>query len=1162
FCLVQILYVGRDWPNLLMDMEGLTPTASLASVVSCLLLALILILTAVYRLFFHPLASFPGPRVAAITILYEAYYDVWKGGKYIFEVDKLHRRYGELLLYPCWILFVNWHYTRIKLITPILLGPIVRISPNELHVNDPNFYDTLYSPEGRWEKSGFTYKPFAFGAFAFTALNHDEHQQRRQPWNSFFTKTAVNSLEARITTQIDKLSSRIEEFASSGKILPISVAYSAMTMDIITEYALGRSYGLLDHEAFNEALVTCDFRIQELNEKIRSDKLDAKTERIIFHDFKTTDKLPLSGRTDRALIRQLEGLLGAGTEPTAHVLRIVTYYLCQNPTMLQTLRTELKGITRSSNTIPKLVELEKLPYLTALVQEGLRLSYGVAARMPRIAPDRTLEYRGWKIPSGTAVSMTHSSLYHDEDIFPDSYSFMPERFLDPVQSEASELCFAPFGRGKRSCLGKHLAYAELYLTIATLFSRFNFQLYDTSVENIQLGSDGYMPVMKKPHGVRVTVKKVKAPTRPLAQTAMVFKRGWQEASNALLEMEPVKSQACAMENISEKVLTISDRLFIGTAFPSAITLLFNHLLSLKYVAMFKRKRIPCSVGADPYPTPPSSIRSRQGSSTGISSTSGEFVDITSEFRIGAPRPLLFLPLLMYPPIPSTSAIPYKGKTYNWALLVPSIVETLGQNNVGWQSVNICHRRPTPEPPGHEDLTILIVSQKCKGWLVVLERLRELLVVNGLADLQIEIIDPLLHNGPTFSTVPADGELQASWRLVIYPQIQARLQHSNWLTFGLIRRGFSQDTSEHPITISITIPVDNIDNDWPEKMEDIRDVCKDAGYPDMEVDVGHGAVSRDVATGNPGEGTIPECNYDRELQMGSSISTENGAPGTFGGVIELFKDGQSLGLHGLTCHHVVGSDKGPEVIEHSQDVHGRRIFSPAIDHHKRSQAALRERIALANTLDHEMGLVKANQDILEFHENVFEERGACGSVRAASGEGYKVLYKDTSSRRDWALLQVNEIRTPAANYLPTGNQVPGEFHVIFRPDHRQGICYGSVGCTVKDGEDEDAVFKIGQRTGFTQATRNNYDWNLRFDHEPKHFAGTAEMTFFYPKVYSAKGGDSGAFVFDSRGRWMGMSFARVWRGDYSVGFVQKSTDITRDIKRVTGCDDVRLPEPAT
>ena len=54
------------------------------------------LIIAIHRLFFHPLAAFPGPKLAAITVLYEAYYDVWKGGKYIFKVSELHRTYGKI----------------------------------------------------------------------------------------------------------------------------------------------------------------------------------------------------------------------------------------------------------------------------------------------------------------------------------------------------------------------------------------------------------------------------------------------------------------------------------------------------------------------------------------------------------------------------------------------------------------------------------------------------------------------------------------------------------------------------------------------------------------------------------------------------------------------------------------------------------------------------------------------------------------------------------------------------------------------------------------------------------------------------------------------------------------------------------------------------------
>jgi hypothetical protein len=49
-----------------------------------------------YRLFLHPLAKFPGPKLAAITRYYEAYYDVIQNGQYTFKIVELHKKYGKL----------------------------------------------------------------------------------------------------------------------------------------------------------------------------------------------------------------------------------------------------------------------------------------------------------------------------------------------------------------------------------------------------------------------------------------------------------------------------------------------------------------------------------------------------------------------------------------------------------------------------------------------------------------------------------------------------------------------------------------------------------------------------------------------------------------------------------------------------------------------------------------------------------------------------------------------------------------------------------------------------------------------------------------------------------------------------------------------------------
>jgi hypothetical protein len=70
----------------------------LSIIAGFVLLAIGEICSIVYRLYFHPLARIPGPKLASATQWYEFYYDILKlpGGQYWLEVDKMHERYGEV----------------------------------------------------------------------------------------------------------------------------------------------------------------------------------------------------------------------------------------------------------------------------------------------------------------------------------------------------------------------------------------------------------------------------------------------------------------------------------------------------------------------------------------------------------------------------------------------------------------------------------------------------------------------------------------------------------------------------------------------------------------------------------------------------------------------------------------------------------------------------------------------------------------------------------------------------------------------------------------------------------------------------------------------------------------------------------------------------------
>lgn len=63
--------------------------------VSLGLLVSYLTIRSIYRLYFDPLSHIPGPKLSILTDLYEFYFDVVLGGKYLFQMEKWHQKYGN-----------------------------------------------------------------------------------------------------------------------------------------------------------------------------------------------------------------------------------------------------------------------------------------------------------------------------------------------------------------------------------------------------------------------------------------------------------------------------------------------------------------------------------------------------------------------------------------------------------------------------------------------------------------------------------------------------------------------------------------------------------------------------------------------------------------------------------------------------------------------------------------------------------------------------------------------------------------------------------------------------------------------------------------------------------------------------------------------------------
>ena len=225
----------------------------------------------------------------------------------------------------------------------------------------------------------------------------------------------------------------------------------------------------------------------------------------IFHEFLWSNELPAENRNLTHFLGEAQTIIGAGQVTTAYYLQHTFWYILSTPGVLDKLRAELNRAMPDSE-LPSLQKLEELPYLSAVVSEGHRMTHGVAHRLPRVSPKEPIMFKEWVIPPGTPVSMTHMLTHQNASIFSDPFTFRPERWIGPEAKELNKF-LTPFGKGTRSCLGMHLAQAELYMTIAALIRRFEFEVWQTTQDDMDIVVDYFVPMPKRgSKGLRVLVK--------------------------------------------------------------------------------------------------------------------------------------------------------------------------------------------------------------------------------------------------------------------------------------------------------------------------------------------------------------------------------------------------------------------------------------------------------------------------------------------------------------------------------------------------------------------------------------------------------------------------------------------------------------------------------
>jgi len=445
----------------------------------------------VYNIFFHPLRKYPGPFLWRACVLPQYWYMF--NGDFIEKCLDMHNRYGEVVR----IAPGELSYTKTQVWKDVF-GKLGR----------EEFMKDL-------EWMGLQLQ----GAWNVTSAQGDDHQRMRRVFMPAFNKTALvaqeplliqyglsshvptiqfaftamdNGLTSSCLDAADKMVVAIGQAAARNGTANLLDYFTFITFDIMAEIAFGQSLGMLDNTRYIPWVrnarsgprytiyrpIFCSIPVlgpvlswlttapmRAMAKKHEGFAVNLVEERLrLAADAEKTDVWSFILRhQELGKLRLTRGemyansamFMIAGTESTATVLCGLVYYLCRNLHPYQTLVHEIRTTFANSRDI-KLETLSGMPYLTACINETLRLYGTGGGTIPRVVPRQGAEVCGEWLPGGTVIDMNvhaaNLAAYHwDRPL-----EFHPERWIDtdnPQWSQDEREVFMPFSFGPRTCLG-------------------------------------------------------------------------------------------------------------------------------------------------------------------------------------------------------------------------------------------------------------------------------------------------------------------------------------------------------------------------------------------------------------------------------------------------------------------------------------------------------------------------------------------------------------------------------------------------------------------------------------------------------------------------------------------------------------------------------------
>ncbi|KAI0153072.1 cytochrome P450 [Xylariaceae sp. FL1272] len=443
----------------------------------------------IYLLFFHPISTYPGPKLAAVSNLWYAYH--WFSGKYPWAIARALDTYGD----------------------------VVRIAPNELVFITPRAASDIYASHTKnlehFPKTDF----FIFGlqdnglSWEMDPVKHRKDSKQLSP---AFSLKSIRSKEKVVHQYIDDFVDKLKTHGPKPEGIDLKTWADWLSMDISAYTAYSRemnnmrnmktapylhqlwvvNYFVTANQVFKRfpylsflkylcippSAIASFSKLERINRDELVVRINNRGKKQHFDHFEQL--LPadaaLPSKSEEKHIEVTVGhLMIAGYEPNASQFQCTLMLSLLEPRVLRWLIDEIRSeFTNYDDITPD--SLANLPVLHASLMETLRYTVIGGHGLPRVSPGAAVD--GHWVSKGVTVQFAHFAFTRSRCYFHEPDKYRPQRWLpkdhvhwDPAFANDALEDFFPFGQGPRSCIGMTLAWRQTRLFVAKVLWSFDME---------------------------------------------------------------------------------------------------------------------------------------------------------------------------------------------------------------------------------------------------------------------------------------------------------------------------------------------------------------------------------------------------------------------------------------------------------------------------------------------------------------------------------------------------------------------------------------------------------------------------------------------------------------------------------------------------------------